>query len=102
MAMQGNELERQRGDTRYQTTSQTEMQHQVVMEKEIKEPECESIQKKMVESPWRQTTGHLHQQPKFKRIYRGRETTYVISDMESEELLKHGRRKGYYLRRGRE
>lgn len=55
MAMQGNELERQRGDTRYQTTSQTEMQHQVVMEKEIKEPECESIQKERLESPWRQT-----------------------------------------------
>lgn len=57
-----------------------------------------NLYKKKLESPWRQKTGHMHQQPKFKRIYRGRETTYVISDMASEELLKHGGRMGYYLR----
>lgn len=55
--------------------------------------------KKTLESPGRQTTGHLHQQPKFKRIYRGRETNICHFRHESEELLKHGGWKGYYLGR---
>lgn len=57
------------------------MQHQVVMEKEIKEPECESIQKKRWNLQGAKQLATCTSNPNSRGYTEEERQTYVISDM---------------------